>query len=129
MLIGGGIGSNGVVQYREFRNSGDNAGSTMPIDGRIALKTRERFVPVYFPNSTDEQAAAGIELAPSTEQIEMDFTLGPVKMQSVRGRDVYKSRAGDVGAGSVGVIDRRVGAGGGPSNVGTENDRDARGVL
>jgi hypothetical protein len=90
MLIGGGIGPNGVVQYREFRNSGDNAGSTMPI-GRLASKTRERFVPVYFPNSTDEQAAAGIELAPGAEQIGMDFTLEPVTMQRVRGRVVYES--------------------------------------
>ena len=63
----------------------------MPIAPRMQANVRERFVPVYFPNTTDEQAAAGIELAPAAEQIGMDFTLEPVTMQRVRGRVVYES--------------------------------------
>jgi len=89
---GGGITPDGVSRFQEFRNSGDNAGTTTPIEvARERSKERERYVPVYFPGVTEEQSAAAIELAPGGEQIGMDFALEPVPIQHVRGRVVYES--------------------------------------
>ena len=89
---GGGIGLKGTPAFQEFRNSGDNAGATMtPFEPRQASRVRERYMPVYFPGGTDEQAAAGIDLTPGGEQTGLDFTLERVPLQRVRGRVVYEA--------------------------------------
>jgi Carboxypeptidase regulatory-like domain len=88
---GAGLGPNSLVQFQEFRNNGDNAGTTPPLEVRLQRSVRERYMPVYFPGTTEEQAAAPIDLATGAEQTGTDFTVEPVLMQRVRGRVVYES--------------------------------------
>jgi hypothetical protein len=89
---GGGVaGSNGLIQFQEFRNSGDGASVQPPVMGLAANRVRERYVPVYFPGTTDEHAASPVDLAAGADQGGVDFVLEPVPMQSVRGRVVYES--------------------------------------
>jgi hypothetical protein len=88
---GGGIGPNGAPQFQEFRVSGDNAAASAPLEMRPQSRARERYMPVYFPGGTDEQASAAIEVAPGGEQAGIDFTIEPVPLQRVRGRVVYES--------------------------------------
>jgi hypothetical protein len=91
MAGGGGVGPNGNMQFQEFRNNGDNAGATVPVETRLQRKPTEQYVPVYFPGVTDEQTATPIDLGPGAEETAIDFTIDPVSMQRVRGRVVYES--------------------------------------
>jgi hypothetical protein len=92
-FIGGGgpIGPNGLIQFQEFRNNSDGASGQPLLFGPAANSVRERYMPVYFPGTTDEHSAAPVDLAAGADESGVDFVLEPVAMQRVRGRVVYES--------------------------------------
>jgi len=87
---GGAADANGLIQFQEFRNSGDGTGQPLVL-GDAANRVKERYLPVYFSGTTDEQTASPIDLGAGAEQTGMDFVVEPVPMQRVRGRVVYES--------------------------------------
>jgi hypothetical protein len=92
-FVGGGglVGPNGLIQFQEFRNNGDGASGQPLVIGLAANRIKERYMPVYFPGTTDEHMASPVDLAAGADQSGVDFVLEPVLMQRVRGRVVYES--------------------------------------
>jgi Carboxypeptidase regulatory-like domain len=92
-IIGGGgaTGPTGPIQFQEFRSSSDGASAGPIVLGPAANNLKERYMPVYFPGTTDEHDASSIDLGPGAEQNGMDFVLEPVPMRRIRGRVVYES--------------------------------------
>jgi hypothetical protein len=88
---GGAPGANGLIQFQEFRSSGDDASREPLLLGVAANRATERYMPVYFSGTTDEYAASPIDLAAGADQNGVDFIIEPVRMQHVRGRVVYES--------------------------------------
>jgi carboxypeptidase family protein len=88
---GGAADSNGLIQFQELRNNGDGAAGQPLLIGLPASRVKERYMPVYFPGTTDDHAAAPVDLAAGAEQSGVDFILEPVPMQRVRGHVVYES--------------------------------------
>ena len=85
-------GPGGPIRYQQFKTGGDNAASSrliMPGDPQGAAK--EKYMTVYYPSTTDETAAAAIDVTPGGEARAIDFTAAPVQMRRVRGRVVYES--------------------------------------
>jgi hypothetical protein len=88
---GGGFGpGGGQVRYQQFRTGGDNA-SASRINLDPQTPAREKYVAVYYPNTTDETSAGTIDVVPGGEARAIDFTVAPQVMQRVRGRVVYES--------------------------------------
>lgn len=86
----GGPGAGGPIRYQQFKTGGDNAASSPPfMDPRAPAK--EKYMTVYYPSTTDETAAAAIDVTPGGEARAIDFTVTPVQMRRVRGRVVYES--------------------------------------
>ena len=88
---GGGLGPNArVPRYQAFRTGGDNAAST-----RSALEpvkdAKEKYMAVYYPDTTDETAAASIDVAPGGETRSIDVTVAPIPLQRIRGRVVSEA--------------------------------------
>jgi Carboxypeptidase regulatory-like domain len=92
-FIGGGgpAGPNGEIQFQEFRNNSDGAATGPIVFGPAAINVKERYMPVYFPGTTDEHDAASVDLGPGADQNGVDFVLEPVPMRRVRGRVVYET--------------------------------------
>jgi hypothetical protein len=88
----GGAGIGGV-HYQQFRTTGDNASSPpAPLFGVDPPSVpKEKYMAVYYPATTDESAAASIDVAPGGEVRGIDFTIAPVPLHTVRGRVVYES--------------------------------------
>lgn len=93
MTIGGGVGRDGTVHYQELRSSGDNAAAArFDVDPQATAATaKEKYAPVYYPNTTDETSAGTIEVTPGSEASAIDFVVAPVPLQRVRGKVVYES--------------------------------------
>ena len=92
MRIGGGVGPNGPIGFQQFGVTGDNAASS-PIAGigPMPTATTEKYVDVYYPNTTDEIAATSLEATAGSELAGIDFALAPQQLHQVRGNVVYDS--------------------------------------
>ena len=89
MTMGGGGGPKG---FQRFSTTGDNAGApAMGLGPQRKVKATEKYVPVYYPNTSDEAAASTIEVAPGGEVQAIDFVVVPVPLHHIRGRVVYES--------------------------------------
>jgi hypothetical protein len=94
--IGGGgvIGSNGPIGFQQFRASGDNA-SAVSVPGTgprpPASFEAQKFVEVYYPNTTDETVAVPLEVTEGGELRAIDLSVAPLQQHRVRGRVVYES--------------------------------------
>jgi protocatechuate 3,4-dioxygenase beta subunit len=88
---GGAPGADGLIQFQEFRNSGDDASRQPLLLGVAANRATERYMPVYFPGTTDESTASPIDLTAGADRDGVDFVVEPVPMHRVRGRVVYES--------------------------------------
>ena len=88
---GGAPDASGLLQFQEFRNSGDDAAREPLVFGAAANKATERYMPAYFSGTYDESAASPVDLAAGADQSGVDFVVEPVPMQRVRGRVVYES--------------------------------------
>ena len=79
-----------VPRYQSFRSGGDNAGaSRVPFEAEKGIK--EKYMPVYYPNTTDEAAAGVLDLAPGGEVRAIDFTVAPIRLHRIRGRIVSEA--------------------------------------
>lgn len=88
---GGGAGPNGPIGFQLFRTDGDNASAAPFPMGRQPKTLNEKFMVVYYPNTTDETAAAPIDVVPGGELHAIDFVVAPVPLHRVRGRVVYEA--------------------------------------
>jgi hypothetical protein len=101
---GGGVGpqqgSDGaalVPRYQQFRTGGDNASaSAFEVGGRgavgnVANVATEKYMAVYYPNTTDETSAAAIDVTPGGEATAIDFAVSAIPIHRVRGRVVYEA--------------------------------------
>jgi hypothetical protein len=52
---------------------------------------REKYMAVYYPNTTDEFDAAPLDVAAGGELTSIDFTVAPIALQRVRGRVISES--------------------------------------
>jgi len=94
------IGGGGPMRYQSFRSNGDNAGASA-IAGAFGpqasdgpgqqLAPAERYLAEYYPGTTDDTAAATLDVGAGAEVTSIDFTVAPVSMHRVRGRVVYES--------------------------------------
>ena len=91
-FAGGGLGPNGPIGFQQFRVSGDNAASS-PVSGigPTPPVMKEKYVDVYYPNTTDETDAASLEVTPGGEVQSIDFAVAPQQLHRVRGHVVYES--------------------------------------
>ena len=89
--IGGGTGSNGTIGFQSFSTTGDNAAAAPFPMGRQTPAMKEKYMVVYYPNTTDETAAAAVDVGPGGEVPAIDFMVAPVPLHHVRGRVVYES--------------------------------------
>jgi len=90
---GGVNGPNGPVGFQQFRTSGDNA-SAAAVPGmgpRPQSFEPQKYVEVYYPNTSDETMAAALEVAAGGELQTIDFAIAPVQQHRVRGHVVYES--------------------------------------
>jgi len=89
---GGGVGPNGPIGFQQFKVSGDNAASS-PVAGigPTPPVMKEKYVDVYYPNTTDETDAASLEVTPGGEVQNIDFAITPQQLHRVRGHVVYES--------------------------------------
>jgi len=80
---GGGPGrAGGPARYQQFRTGGDNASAApFAMDRQQAVK--EKYMAIYYPNTTDESSAAAIDVTPGGEARPIDFAVAPVPMQRV----------------------------------------------
>jgi hypothetical protein len=93
MVRGTGVGPNGPVGFEQFKVNGDNA-SAAAIPGmgpRSPSLELQKFVDVYYPNTTDETVAAPLEVTPGGELQTIDFAIAPLQQHRVSGRVVYES--------------------------------------
>jgi hypothetical protein len=79
-----------------FRGGGDNAGvSAVDPITRLAATPgsdpSERYATIYYPETTDEQAASPIDVAAGADVSGIDVSVDPIALQRVRGRVVYES--------------------------------------
>src|SRR5689334_3248701 len=51
----------------------------------------QKYVEVYYPNTSDETMAAALEVAAGGELQTIDFAIAPVQQHRVRGHVVYES--------------------------------------
>jgi hypothetical protein len=88
---GGGGGPAGAPpRYQSFSTGGDNAASSRaPFDQ--GAPGREKYVAVYYPDTTDETAAGVIDVTPGGEVRAIDFIVTPQTLHRVKGRVVYES--------------------------------------
>jgi len=88
---GGGGGPAGAPpRYQSFSTGGDNAASSRaPFDQ--SAPDREKYVAVYYPDTTDETAAGAIDVTPGGEARAIDFIVAPQTLHRVKGRVVYES--------------------------------------
>lgn len=92
-----GPGGGGFVpRYQQFRTGGDNASaSAFDFGGRAAVgnakAATEKYMAVYYPNTTDETSAAAIDVTPGGEATAIDFAVSAIPMHRVRGRVVYEA--------------------------------------
>ena len=93
--IGGGgvVGPNGPIGFEQFKVNGDNASAPAgPGFGpRSPSLESQKFVDVYYPNTTDETASTPLEVAAGGELQAIDFSIAPLQQHRVRGRVVYES--------------------------------------
>jgi len=91
-FTGGGVGPNGPIGFQQFKVSGDNAASS-PVAGigPTPPVMKEKYVDVYYPNTTDETDAASLEVTPGGEVQSIDFAIAPQQLHRVRGHVVYES--------------------------------------
>jgi hypothetical protein len=90
--IGGGVGPNGPIGFQQFSVTGDNASSSAIAGiGPMPAATSEKYVDVYYPNTTDETAASSLEATSGSELPGIDFALAPQVLHQVRGHVVYDS--------------------------------------
>src|SRR5215471_4657677 len=92
MRIGGGVGPSGLNGFQQFGVTGDNAAAS-PIAGigPMPTATTEKYVDVYYPNTTDETAATSLETTAGGELPGIDFAIAPQQLHQVRGHVVYDS--------------------------------------
>jgi hypothetical protein len=88
MTMGGGGGPKG---FQRFSTTGDNAGAPALGLGPRSVAPKEKYMAVYYPNTSDETAAGVIEVTPGSELPGIDFVVAPVPLHRVRGRVVYES--------------------------------------
>ena len=85
-------GAGGPKGFQRFSTTGDNAGApAIGLGPQRRVTAKEKYVAVYYPNTSDEAAAATIEVAPGGEVQAIDFVVAPVPLHRVRGRVVYES--------------------------------------
>src|SRR5437763_8346745 len=89
--FGGGTGANGAIGFQSFSTTGDNAAAAPFPMGRQAPAVKEKYMVVYYPNTTDETAAVAVDVGPGGEVSAIDFIVAPVPLHHVRGRVVYES--------------------------------------
>ena len=93
--IGGGgvLGPNGPIGFEQFKVNGDNASAPAGpgIGPRSPSLESQKFVDVYYPNTTDEPAADALEITAGGELQAIDFSIAPLQQHRVRGRVVYES--------------------------------------
>jgi hypothetical protein len=81
IVSGGGIGANGAFWVR---STGDQ--TLLDAFGPNGLNgSPDRYVPVYFPATMDDQAAAVIQVRTGAEVVAIDVPILPVRSQQVRG--------------------------------------------
>jgi hypothetical protein len=92
MAGGGAVGPNGPIGFQQFRVNGDNAASS-PVAGigPTPAPMTEKYVDVYYPNTTDEIDAASLEVTAGAEVQSIDFAIAPQPLHRVRGHVVYES--------------------------------------
>jgi hypothetical protein len=88
MTMGGGGGPKG---FQRFSTNGDNAGAPAIGLGPRRVAAKEKYMAIYYPNTSDETAASTIDVAPGGEVQAIDFVIAPVPLHRVRGRVVYES--------------------------------------
>src|SRR5262245_11185147 len=59
--------------------------AVLVLDPRAELDATERYAPIFFGGTTDEQKAAGIDLREGADFGAVDIVVGPVQMRHVRG--------------------------------------------
>jgi hypothetical protein len=79
-----GGGSAGPLGLHMVRGTGDPVLAASGPFSAFAPKG-ERYVPVYFPGTIDEQSAAGVELRSGADLGGVDIALAPVRAHHVRG--------------------------------------------
>ncbi|MEP7309421.1 MAG: carboxypeptidase-like regulatory domain-containing protein [Acidobacteriota bacterium] len=80
IMAGGGLGPNGVF---EIRSTGD---PVLADTFGVGIDTpAERFLPVYFPGTTDDQTATAIDLRAGADIGAIDVPVAPVRARHVRG--------------------------------------------
>jgi hypothetical protein len=91
MRVGGmTMGGGGPKGFQRFSTTGDNGGATALALGPRRVGPKEKYMAVYYPNTSDEVAAAAIEVTPGGELQGIDFVVAPVPLHRVRGRVVYE---------------------------------------
>ena len=81
-----GGGSRGPIGLQMVRGTGDPAlASSFAGPSSLLAPKEERYVPVYFPGTVDEQGAAVIELRSGADPGGVDIALAPVRAHHVRG--------------------------------------------
>lgn len=88
--VGGGGGIGRAPRYQSFRTGGDNAASSRSPFERMR-PDKEKYMAVYYPNTTDEFAAAAIEVTSGGEARAIDFSVSPVPIRRVRGRVISEA--------------------------------------
>ena len=79
-MFGGGLGPGGLF---EIRSTGDSV--LFDAFGPGGDARTDRYVPVYFPGTTDDQAASAIDLRAGADVGAIDVTVMPVRERHVRG--------------------------------------------
>jgi hypothetical protein len=80
-----GGGSRGPLGLQMVRGTGDPALASSFGPSSLLAPKEERYVPVYFPGTIDEQGAAVIELQSGADLGGVDIALAPVRAHHVRG--------------------------------------------
>jgi hypothetical protein len=79
-ISGGGLGPSGLF---EIRSTGDSV--LFDAFGPGGDARTDRYVPVYFPETTDDQAASAIDVRAGADVGGIDVTVSPVRARHVRG--------------------------------------------
>jgi len=93
MRVGGfAMGGGGLKGFQRFSTTGDNGGVAAVLTlGPRRVTQKEKYMTVYYPNTSDEAAAAAIEATPGGDLQGIDFAVAPVPLHRVRGRVVYEA--------------------------------------